>query len=1416
MALSAASSLPTHEDIMTGKTWSGPFAATDYETALDLSMQFYYAQYSGDLPSGFPVTWRSDIFVNDGQYASGNVGRDLSGGWHDAGDLIKFGMPMAFSATTLAWGAIDYQQGYQQSGAYQDVVTHLEWVTDYLLRAYDNGGTPSDSSDDSLVIQVGDPGVWHYRWGTPNTTAQADGRDVLVADAQKPAQDIAGETAAAMASASIVMRADGQTALADQLLDKAQQLYKFAEDYSGLYRDPKLDGFYYGWASEDELAWGAAWIHKALAAKGIADQTYLGKAEQAANYLMYTWIDQSTGKYRTDKMFSYDAKDFGVAAILAEITGDQKYFDILQDHHQMLMEQERMQDTTSTNAGMSLITGFGSARGAAASALVELQYARLLAERGNPGDAALAEDLVDSSSDQIDYLLGDNQSGQSFQVGFGSNYPERPHHNLGSGLNGFGSNPGERDANVDNVHDVLGALVGGPAPDGPNWTYVDERYDYVRNEVGTEYNAAFSGALAALAQMAAGGAGATINGTSGNDTLNGTEAGETINGLGGNDTLNGNGGNDILNGGDGADTLNGGAGTDTLNGDGGIDTYITDGTDTINEAASAGTDTVQASVSYTLGANLENLTLTGSGAINGTGNALANTITGNSGSNVLNGGGGADTLVGGGGNDTYVTDGGDTITEGASAGTDTVQSSVTYTLGNNLENLTLTGTAAINGTGNALDNVLTGNSANNVLTGGAGNDTYIIQNTGDTVTEAASAGTDVVQSSVTYTLGANVENLTLTGTGAINGTGNTLNNVLTGNSANNVLAGGTGNDTYVIQNTGDTVTEAASAGTDLVQSSVTYTLGANVENLTLTGSAAINGTGNTLANVITGNSGNNVLNGGTGADTLSGGAGQDIFQFTTTLGASNIDTISGYSVADDTIQLDRAVMAAIGANGTLAAAAFRSNTTGAAQDADDRIIYNSSNGTVYYDSDGTGAAAAQAFVVLSTGLAVTNAEFVVIGAGGLNPVNGTSGDDYLTGTAGDDLITALGGNDIIVASGGNDQIDGGNGDDKLDYYGANSVRANFTFTQNGGGTVTVTSAFFGTDILTSIEGVWFEADGAWIPMEALVLTNTVTGTSGTDYLGGTAANDLINALDGNDIIIADEGNDRIDGGNGYDQLDCYGTESARANFTFVQNANGTITVTSAEFGTDILSSIDGVWFSADNAWASMSSLVLTNTVTGTSGADYLGGTAANDLINTLDGNDVIIAGQGNDRIDGGNGYDQYDCYGTESARANFTFVQNANGTVTVTSLAFGTDILSGVEGVWFSADNAWASMESLVLTNTVTGTSGADYLDGTAANDLIHALDGDDIIVGDEGNDRIDGGNGEDKLDFYGVNSVRTNFTFTQNANGTVTVTSADFGTDILSSIESVWFEEDAEWVPMEDLLAPAARSGADVLGAIA
>ena len=383
-------------------------------------------------------------------------------------------------------------------------------------------------------------------------------------------------------------------------------------------------------------------------------------------------------------------------------------------------------------------------------------------------------------------------------------------------------------------------------------------------------------------------------GTAGNDTLIGTSGNDVLDGLAGDDVLRGLAGNDTLIGGAGNDLLDGGLGTDSMTGGTGNDTYVVDAaSDVVTESLNSGTDTVQSSITYSLGANVENLTLTGTAAINGTGNALDNVLTGNSAAN---------TLTGGAGNDVYVIGAGDTVVETANAGLDTVLSDVTTTLSANVELLVLNGASAINGTGNSLANTLSGNSAGNTLDGGVGadilagldgNDTYLVDNAGDLVIELANNGIDTVQSTVTYTLTANVENLTLTGTAAINGTGNILDNVLLGNGANNTLTGGagndmfdggagndtmvggTGNDTYVVTAVGDVVTENANEGTDTVQSSLAYTLGANVENLTLTGTTAINGTGNGSANVMIGNSGANVLSGAGGADTLRGGVGND-------------------------------------------------------------------------------------------------------------------------------------------------------------------------------------------------------------------------------------------------------------------------------------------------------------------------------------------------------------------------------------------------------------------------------------------------------------------------------------------------------------------------------------------------------------
>ncbi len=305
----------------------------------------------------------------------------------------------------------------------------------------------------------------------------------------------------------------------------------------------------------------------------------------------------------------------------------------------------------------------------------------------------------------------------------------------------------------------------------------------------------------------------------------------------------GGSGNDVLFGNGTANTLNGGTGSDTLIGGSGDDIYIVDGTDVITEVADGGNDTVQSAFTHTLGTNLENLTLTGTAATNGKGNSQNNSLAGNAGANILNGGVGTDTLTGGAGNDIYVTYGNDTITEAVGAGTDTVQSSITFVLGYNLENLTLTGTAGISGTGNSLNNILIGNDAANTLNGGIGTDT---------------------------------------------------------------LKGGAANDIYVTDGA-DTITEGANAGTDTVQSSATYTLGANLENLTLTGSTAIDGTGNSQNNSLIGNGMANILNGGRGMDRLTGGAGNDSFLFSSVtesgISATSSEVITDFVRGQDKINL---------------------------------------------------------------------------------------------------------------------------------------------------------------------------------------------------------------------------------------------------------------------------------------------------------------------------------------------------------------------------------------------------------------------------------------------------------------------------------------------------------------------------------
>jgi Ca2+-binding RTX toxin-like protein len=343
------------------------------------------------------------------------------------------------------------------------------------------------------------------------------------------------------------------------------------------------------------------------------------------------------------------------------------------------------------------------------------------------------------------------------------------------------------------------------------------------------------------------------------------------------------------------------------------------------------------------------------------GNAGDDTLLGGTGNDVLNGGSGADTMLGGLGNDSYYVDNElDVVTEEADAGTDTVRSTVSYILGDNIEKLILTGEAVISGTGNVLNNMLKGNSEANVLSGLDGDDRLY-----------GKAGDDTL----------------------LGGTGN---DVLNGGSGADTMLGGLGNDSYYVDNELDVVTEDADAGTDTVRSTVSYGLGDNVEKLILTGVAAISGTGNVLNNILKGNSEVNVLSGldgddrlygnagddtlfgGTGNDVLNGGTGADIFVFDTALdAATNKDRIIDFESGFDKIKLDKSIFTVLSDEGMLSSEYFQSSTIGVAGDENDYFLYNTSSGALLYDADGNGQGVAVQFATLTTKPELTSNDFLV-------------------------------------------------------------------------------------------------------------------------------------------------------------------------------------------------------------------------------------------------------------------------------------------------------------------------------------------------------------------------------------------------------------------------------------------------------
>ena len=763
----------------------------------------------------------------------------------------------------------------------------------------------------------------------------------------------------------------------------------------------------------------------------------------------------------------------------------------------------------------------------------------------------------------------------------------------------------------------------------------------------------------------------------GNDQSNellGNSGGNVLDGRDGDDRLLGHDGNDVLLGGQGNDHLDGGTGVDQLQGGTGDDLYLVDSTtDAVFEAAGEGADVVHATSDYTLSANMETLVLVeGSGASDGTGSVDDNLLVGNSGANRLDGAAGADRMEGGGGNDTYVVDNvSDVVVELANEGSDTVESGIDYTLGATLENLVLTGDANLNGTGNDGDNVLVGNTGNNRidgglggddLYGGAGDDYFINDTNQDWIYEYEGEGTDTVERryETNLVLSNNVENLILVA-GIKTGNGNELDNTITGNSGANTLGGwdgadvlhgldgddslfggtgsdvvlggnggdyldggedvdrlegGAGNDVYVTDDAGDVVVEAANSGTDQVQTTATYALSDNIENLFLMGSGAIGGTGNDLDNYIAGNGAANVIHGlggsdtivaGGGNDTLVGGAGDDKYVVNATSGTDTVDNTGG------------------GFDGVFFTDGIVRDRLSFARDGNDLLISvdNAATPSVRVVNHFLGGDAAIDYVQPDGGSYLTTAQINQIVAGGGTGfdqvIEGTAAGEQLVGGSGKDLIKGLAGADQLFGMGGNDTLQGGDGDDYLS--GGNGSGSGSADDRLEGG--------IGNDTLAGEDGndalIGGAGDDDYVYGGGQdVIDNTGGGYDGVFFNNGITAAQLAFTRSGDDLVITV-------GGNAANTMTVtnhfLGGDSA---IDYVQPASGAMLDTAA---------INALVGGGGNPPGGGDDGDYPSVVTGTAAGEQLLGTNGRDLIKGLGGNDTVFGFDGDDKLDGGDGDD---------------------------------------------------------------------------------------------------------------------------------------------------------------------------------
>ncbi|XP_050365816.1 endoglucanase 16 [Argentina anserina] len=453
-------------------------AHLDYKDALTKSIIFLEAQRSGKLPPNHRLKWRGDSALDDGKLE--NV--DLSGGYYDAGDNVKYGLPMAFTVTTLAWAAIQYQSELKATGELQNVIDGIKWGTDYFLKA---------SVKQTLYVQVGDPNADHQCWVRPEDMKTP--RTVYKINENTPGSEIAGETSAAMAAASIVFRLIDR-AYARRLLNRAKLLFQMAKTHKGTY-----DGecpFYCSFSGyNDELLWAATWLYKAT---------------KRPEYLTFLHEEAITA---TVAEFSWDLKYAGAQILVAKMffEGDKTFENYKNQADSFICSNipaSPYAQVKTTPSGMVHLRDGANTQYVTGTALLFSIYSDFLAQHNQK--VVCSDKQFDSASlmafakKQIDLVLGDNPSGKSYMVGFGSNAPTQAHHRGASIPMGIDSGQVGcpmsfvywYNKDTPNPNELTGAILGGP---DINDQFHDKRWESAMTEPCTYVNSLAVGVLAKLA-----------------------------------------------------------------------------------------------------------------------------------------------------------------------------------------------------------------------------------------------------------------------------------------------------------------------------------------------------------------------------------------------------------------------------------------------------------------------------------------------------------------------------------------------------------------------------------------------------------------------------------------------------------------------------------------------------------------------------------------------------------------------------------------------------------------------------------------------------------------------------------------------------------------------------------------------------